>query len=326
MADDKSVLLTFDSDALPERDRFPVFCEELVRRVIGSDVVKHGGAPFRAALDLRRAGAVGIANIRTTPVDVIREPKHARDGNDDIVVQLWRRGAGRIIQGRRESPVAACEGIILDNRNVGRLCESEPSDVWVLTIPRDKIVPLSPNIASFAASRIGAGPSLRLLFGYLEGTLALGLGNDQASQLFGSHLVELIALALNGDDAAQALQESKGVRGARLSAILGAISDQSADRSLSAAAVAAKLGVTARYVHLLLEQSGRTFTQLVMQRRLEKAAKLLADDKRQDRRIAEIAFEVGFTDLSHFNRAFRRHFGDTPTGVRASATLSDSRR
>jgi AraC-like DNA-binding protein len=109
------------------------------------------------------------------------------------------------------------------------------------------------------------------------------------------------------------------VRAARLAAIFRTISDQLANRNLSAATVAAKLGITPRYVHVLLEQSGQTFSQYVVQKRLEKAGKLLADDEGQDRKIADIALEVGFADLSHFNRAFRRHFGDTPSGVRANS-------
>jgi AraC-like DNA-binding protein len=36
------------------------------------------------------------------------------------------------------------------------------------------------------------------------------------------------------------------------------------------------------------------------------------------RAIIDIAFAVGFGDVSHFNRMFRR-FGDTPSGVRACA-------
>jgi AraC-like DNA-binding protein len=326
MADDDSRLLSFDTDALPERDRFPMFCEEMFRRVIGSDIAEDGSTPFRGTLEIRRAGAVSIAYLATTPVDIIREAGHVSDGNDDIVVQLWRQGAAHIVQGRRESPVKACEGIILDNRNVGRLCETETSQFWVLSIPRDRIASLTPDIASFAGTRLGDDSSLQLLFGYLEGTLALGLGNHQAAQLFGSHLVDLIALALSGRGDTCGLQEQSGVRAARLAAIFQAISDHIADPGLSAATVAARLGITPRYVHVLLEQSGETFTQYVVRKRLEKAGKLLADDEDQDRKIADIALEVGFADLSNFNRAFRRHFGDTPSGVRASATLGVARR
>jgi AraC-like DNA-binding protein len=37
--------------------------------------------------------------------------------------------------------------------------------------------------------------------------------------------------------------------------------------------------------------------------------------------IVDIAFAVGFGDVSHFNRMFRRYFGETPSGVRAAATM-----
>jgi AraC-like DNA-binding protein len=214
--------------------------------------------------------------------------------------------------------VKACEGIILDNRNIGRVCQTETSQFWVLTIPRDRIASLTPNVASFAGFSLNDDTPLRLLFGYLEGTLAFGLGNQQAAQLFGRHLVDLIALALGSEGDKPGLQEQSGVRAARLAAIFQTISDQIAKPGLSAVTVAAKLGITPRYVHVLLEQSGQTFTQYVVQKRLEKAGKLLADDEGQYRRIADVALEVGFADLSHFNRAFRRHFGDTPSGVRAN--------
>jgi AraC-like DNA-binding protein len=325
MPDDNSGL-SFNTDALCERDRFPAFCEEMFRRVIGADIADHRLVPFRGAIEVRRAGVVSVAHLDTTPVDVIREARHVNDGDDNIVVQLWRQGAAHIIQGRRESPVKACEGIILDNRNIGRLCETEPSQVWVLSIPRDRIANLAPNVASFAGTKLTDHLSLRLLSGYLEGTVALSLGDQRAAQLFGCHLIELIALALGGDGDTRGLGERGGVRAARLAVIFKVISDQITNRGLSAATVAAKLGITPRYVHLLLEQSGQTFTRYVLQMRLEKAVELLGHDVDQKRRIADIALEVGFADLSHFNRAFRRNFADTPSGIRASATLGKVRR
>jgi AraC-like DNA-binding protein len=326
MADNDPGPLFFSTDALPERDRFPAFCEEMFRRIIGADIAECGLVPFNGALAIRRAGAVSIANLATTPVDLIRNAGHASDGNDDIVVQLWQHGAAQVTQGGREISVNAREGIILDNLNTGRLCETEASQFWVLTIPRDRIARLAPNVARFAGSKLHNDLSLRLLFGYLEGTLALGLGNQRAAQLFGDHLIDLVALALGGDGDTRGREEPGGVRAARLGAILRTISDHITNHSLSAATVAEKLGITPRYVHLLLEQSGQTFAQHVLQKRLERAEKLLADDKDQNRKIAAIAFEAGFPDLSHFNRAFRRHFGDTPSGIRASATLDRARR
>jgi AraC-like DNA-binding protein len=91
---------------------------------------------------------------------------------------------------------------------------------------------------------------------------------------------------------------------------------------LSATTIAKGLGVTPRCVHLLLEETGRSFTHHLLEKRLEKAAALLRDPRWHRRKIAEIAAEAGFTDLSYFNRAFRRHFAATPSDVRAAARSS----
>jgi AraC-like DNA-binding protein len=105
-------------------------------------------------------------------------------------------------------------------------------------------------------------------------------------------------------------------RHTRLAAILRTIESQSDDPDLSAAAVAALLEITPRYVHLLLEDTGKSFTHHVLERRLERVAVLLRDPQWGHRKVADIAAEAGFTDLSYFNRAFRRRFGRTPSDIR----------
>jgi len=50
--------------------------------------------------------------------------------------------------------------------------------------------------------------------------------------------------------------------------------------------------------------------------RLQRAFALLTNPHARGR-ISEIALQAGFSDVSHFNRLFRAHFGDTPSGVRA---------
>ena len=73
-------------------------------------------------------------------------------------------------------------------------------------------------------------------------------------------------------------------------------------------------------LHLLLEETGKSFTHHVLERRLEKAAALLRDPQWRHRKIADIAAEVGFTDLSYFNRVFRRQYGATPSDLRAAVS------
>jgi AraC-like DNA-binding protein len=50
--------------------------------------------------------------------------------------------------------------------------------------------------------------------------------------------------------------------------------------------------------------------------RLQRAFALLTEAD-GNYRISDIALQVGFSDISHFNRLFRSRFGDTPSGVRA---------
>ena len=61
---------------------------------------------------------------------------------------------------------------------------------------------------------------------------------------------------------------------------------------------------------------GVTPHQYLVRSRLRRAARLLADDNRP---ITEIAFDVGFGDLSNFVRTFRRAAGMSPRRFRAAA-------
>ena len=85
---------------------------------------------------------------------------------------------------------------------------------------------------------------------------------------------------------------------------------------LTVATSAARHGVTPRYVHKLFEDDGRTYSQFVLDVRLERAWEELRGPCAATRTVAAIAGSVGFGDLSYFNRTFRRRYGMTPTEAR----------
>jgi len=105
----------------------------------------------------------------------------------------------------------------------------------------------------------------------------------------------------------------------RLAAILSEIDQRSGEADLSAAVVGARLGITARYVHMLLKDTGHTFGRHVMDRRLQTAFALLRDAQWHRRRISDVAIAAGFSDLAHFSRAFRRKYAATPSDIRKAA-------
>jgi AraC-like DNA-binding protein len=76
---------------------------------------------------------------------------------------------------------------------------------------------------------------------------------------------------------------------------------------------------------LLDEGTGKSFTEHLAGRRLERAFEMLTDPHRRHLAIIDIAFGVGFGDVSHFNRMFRRRFGETPSGVRAASIMRQNR-
>jgi AraC family transcriptional regulator len=63
------------------------------------------------------------------------------------------------------------------------------------------------------------------------------------------------------------------------------------------------------FLRLFARVTGLTPHQYLVRARLRRAAELLADPRR---RIGDIAFEVGFGDLSNFVRTFHRHAGMSP--------------
>lgn len=83
--------------------------------------------------------------------------------------------------------------------------------------------------------------------------------------------------------------------------------------TLADAAAAAHLSPS-YLTHLLKKETGKTFTDLVTARRMEKARELLAQTRL---RIAEIAEAVGFDDEAYFTRRFKKYFHLAPRDYRS---------
>jgi AraC-like DNA-binding protein len=104
---------------------------------------------------------------------------------------------------------------------------------------------------------------------------------------------------------------------------MGDISVNLGQGDLSVADVARRHRVTPGYIHKLFENEGLTFSSFVLGQRLSRAHRILSDPRFADRNISSVAFDVGFGDLSYFNRTSRRRYAATPTDIKQSSVRVD---
>lgn len=93
--------------------------------------------------------------------------------------------------------------------------------------------------------------------------------------------------------------------------------EEHAHEAVDLSSAAGQVGLTAfHFLRLFSKVLGVTPHQYLVRARLRRAARLLADDARS---ITEIAFDVGFGDLSNFVRTFHRAAGASPRNFRRAA-------
>jgi len=169
-------------------------------------------------------------------------------------------------------------------------------------------------LARAISSQVGA---LRLLVRYIEALLIESEPpTPELLRLTVAHIYDLAALAMGATRDASEIASSRGLRAARLHQIKSDIAANLSLQGLSVDKIASGQRISPRYVQMLFEHEGTTFTEFVRQARLDRALQMLIDPRMANRSISAIAFEVGFGDLSHFNKEFRRRFGKTPSDVR----------
>lgn len=242
--------------------------------------------------------------------------------NDDLVLVILKSGQARVKQRGREEIFHGGQAIVTTNNEPA----SAGHSLIQVTNLRFERKRLSPQLADTDATVVRPlspqNQALRLLTSYL-GIIngELGQSSPSLQQAAGDHVHDLVALALGATREAAEVARGRGVRIARLHAIKADATANIAASWLSIDALAARHGVSPRYIRSLFQGEETTFTDFVLDRRLARAHAHLTDPRLGGRLVSTIAFEAGFGDLSYFNHRFRQRYGATPSDVRAAARI-----
>ncbi len=278
-----------------------------------------GSRPFSTVA--KNLGSVRFARVLGGASTFTRARRHLADGRD--LVSLVVSGGGRFrLEGvRGNDTYAGLGGAVLDSRCESVLHCLEDSSAWTLVMDRTELEPMLCGMQGPLQHCIAPGhPALVLLDNYLRALFSLDCCGDRT--LAATHIRDLALSAIGVTGDVQALVRERGVSAARLQAVLQRLAREAAEPDLDPVRFAGRIGMSPRYLHRLLEPTGRTFCQHLLAARLHRAAGMLRDPRMSHLKIGEIAALSGFSDISHFNRSFRRTYGDTPFGMRARAAAA----
>jgi len=308
----------FSTEDFPARDRLEAWREIVGRAILKVEVERIGDCPYYADLGLRALPGVAISRGVGTGMDFRRTP--ALIDSDDLMLDLSLRGGHWMQQRNREVALGPGEAVLVTAAEPFLVSLAGKDNFLVFRVPSRAIAPLIGDLDSIIGRPIRNDPeALRLLIHYAEFIdKSPAPENPEFRDVAATHICDLIALTLGASRDGAELARGRGLRAARLQAVKAAIIAKLGDADLSVGTVAARCGISPRYVQLLFEDESTTFSQFVLQERVLRAYRLLTGPLSCYRSVTAAAFEAGFNDLSYFNRTFRRRFGLTPSEARAA--------
>jgi AraC-like DNA-binding protein len=237
------------------------------------------------------------------------------DGLDHYLVQLYHDGGLVGETRRREMNVRAGDIQIVDlaqpHTSIAR-----GSATIVMTVPREVLSEMLPPSADLHGVVLrgdrGAGG---LLADYMK-SLFSRLESVEAAQApaIARVTIEMVA-ACSYPTADTAARARAPIEGVVLDRIKRYIDENLGSRELSPHSLSQRFRVSRSQLYRMFEPVGGV-AGYIQTRRLDCAFAQLRNPLQRHRRIFEIAFDSGFSSISHFNAAFRRQFGVSPGELR----------
>jgi AraC-like DNA-binding protein len=233
---------------------------------------------------------------------------HFNHLNDRMVLHLVRQGEWRFVRSpERGTTVVPANQFVLRHNDPSWRFEVEPhTTARVLILPTRELRPL-------VGDRVIVGPAdspeVRLLNAHVD-VLGLVLNDLSASGVAAAReaMIELVKGVLTRSTDA----DEPTFTPALIEVAKDAIGRHLADPEFSPRVLARELNVSVRTLHRAFARTDESVTTYLRRRRLEQA-RLDLTAPGAARGIAELAAHWRFADSSHFIRAFKQEYGETPT-------------
>jgi len=314
--------LHFSTRDLPASKRLPALRElfdQSIRLEIDAEPGHAVEMTMHVAPGLRRAKMLSSLTARMT-----RPAQMLADGEDTICLMMKTGGHMAVTQRRREGVPQVGDGVLLVYREPA-LLQFVDTTYLSVRVPFGALATLANNVEAAAARCIPRDTeALSLLRAYVA-NLPERIADPQLGRLSATHVYDLIALAIGATDEGREIANRRGIRAARLETIKA---DLIQNAALHLDQLAARQGISPRYVQMLFEEAGTTFSGFALERRLDAARSMLTSPRYATWSITAIALEAEYPllgDKSAFVSECERAVYDYAAGnVRVDAPAGAS--
>jgi AraC-like DNA-binding protein len=306
------------TDDVPPSERL-AFWNDAFARAYQPLVIDAEPDGFQGALTWLRAGELEIASVKSTPLAVRNTASATKSPGDESAfsIQVVHSGRCRLRHAGIETFAETGDIIVAEAGRRYELAFSEPVQGLVLSPPWARFGGYAEALEALVGQRLdvsrGSGAVLSTFLRSLWDQLVECEGEEwpeSASEV----IWDLLASVLEGEPGAAVAAGRADELRRKARALVDA---RLFDPAFHSAAMAEGLGVSARYLQLVFAEVGTTPSRFLLARRLDAAAARLRRPGTPCR-ITDVALECGFSDLSHFSRAFRRRFGVSARAYRLS--------
>ncbi|MEP7243714.1 MAG: helix-turn-helix domain-containing protein [Gammaproteobacteria bacterium] len=302
------------------------FWNELALSTVGPiSIDANGRDVFEAKLSLCRLAEFEFVSPTSSPAIIRNRAAASDDGMLNLSVQVQGRCSSTT---DGETCMLECGDFVLYDPTRPLECRfPEPIQQIVLRLPQAEALERIPCLSRVIGVRmrgdVGGGVLLTSFIRNAWNELC-GDGDSEWAQSLGGVLWPLLDLAYRTHRLSMP-QSTRAHR--RWGELLHIVDTNLREPAFGTRELADKLGVSTRYIQMLFAEIAITPSAFIQNRRLELAAGLL-ERRGAGNAITDLAYDVGFSNLSTFCRAFRRKYQMSPSdyrkGLRAPRRLTSA--
>lgn len=295
--------------------------EEQVRSTYaGLKMSVRRGSAFSARLRLSDFGRLQLSEVESGPACYERSDELVADApSDHLLLSLKYSGSGVVEQFGRQAQADSGDILLYDTGAPYRLDFPETYRELVVRIPRSSLVSRVAMPERFSAIRLDGNSAVaRLVARYLrELTVESEALPAAARDRLDSAILDIVAVGLTTVGGSTVADDGSG----HLLRAKTFIRARATEPTLDARRVADALDISVRTLNRAFAAEGESAMKWLSDLRLDSAYAALEGHRTGS--VSATAFESGFSDLSHFSRAFKAKFGLTPSEVHRRRSAED---